>query len=105
MDYDKFLQLKSVKNIGGYRQNFTHTKVGEIITSGCTSFEKYGRFQPNELYDDVMAACKELGLKISQYLKEWNVVGGGHGCTVFIALTDAIDSSWCSHNLYKPIEL
>lgn len=105
MDYDNFLQLKSVKNIGGYRQNFTHTKIAEIITYGCTSFEKYGSFQPKELYDDVMAVCKELGLKISQHLKEWNVTGMTTGCTVFLALTDRINKSWCSHDLYKPIEL
>ena len=103
MEYDKFLQLESIKNIGGYRQNFAHTKVNDIIESGCTSFEKYGSFQPKELYNDVMAACKELGLKISQHLKEWNVVGGVHGYTVFIALTDVIDSSWCCHDSYKPV--
>lgn len=103
MKYDKFLQLESIKNIGGFRQCAAHTKVNELLASGLTTIEKSGSFQPKELYNDVLAACKELGLKISQYLKEWNVVGSGHGCTVFIALSDVIDSSWCCHDSYKPV--
>lgn len=105
MEYDKFLELESIKNIGGYRQCAAHTKVNELLASGLTTIEKSGCFQPKELYNDVLEACKELGLKISQYIKEWEVAGRCSGCTVFMALTESINPSWCSHTLYKPIAL
>lgn len=103
MTFEAFLALESVKAMDPFSRNFAISEVEELMQDGCTAFEKHGCFTPHNLYENVLAICKELDFKISEYIKHWEVNRGGSGKTVFIAFTDAINSTWARSDLYKPV--
>ncbi len=103
MKFEEFLALESVKAMDPFSRNFAISEVEELMHDGCTAFEKHGCFTPHNLYENVLAICKELDFKISEHIKEWRVHRGGSGETVFIAFTDAITPSWSARDQYQPV--
>ena len=103
ISFEQFLTLECVKDMPHFNQCAAHAEIQELMHDGITAFEKYGCLQPKELYDDVLAVCKELNFQISEYDKQWNVYGGGSVITVFLAFTEAITPSWALSEHYTPI--
>ena len=103
MSFDDFCSLESMKNVDHFRRCRASSEITELMLDGCTAFETSDK--PAELYQDVLAVCKEKGFKVSEARHYWSVNGGGSGCTVFIAFTDAIKPWWAGCDAYKPLAL
>lgn len=103
ISFDEFVQLECARDMSHYDRCITHSEIRELMCDGSTAFEKHGSFQPEHLYENVLAACREMGFQISEFDKHWSISGGGSGTTVFLAFTEAIRKYWARYEKYVPI--